>query len=53
MSAHTRFRWRHFQANIILCALCAMRRYARDALRHRDVEERMRERSVWVDHTTR
>jgi transposase-like protein len=40
----------HFQANIILCA---MRRYAGDALRHRDVEERMRERSVWVDHTTR
>jgi transposase, IS6 family len=49
MSAHARFRWRHFQANIILRA---MRRYARDALRHRDVEERMRERSVWVDHTT-
>jgi transposase, IS6 family len=49
MSAHALFRWRHFQANIIRCA---MQRYARDALRHRDVEERMRERSVWVDHTT-
>ena len=48
MSAHALFRWRHFQANII----CAMRRYARGGLRHRDVEERMRERSVWGDHTT-
>jgi transposase-like protein len=49
MSAHALFRGRHCQANIILCAI---RRYARDALRHRDVEECMRERGVWVDHTT-
>jgi transposase-like protein len=49
MSAHALSRWRHFQANIIPCA---MRRYARDALRYGDVEERMRERSMCVDHTT-
>jgi transposase, IS6 family len=41
--------WRHFQADIILCAV---RWYLRDALSHGDVEELLRERGVWVDHTT-
>jgi IS6 family transposase len=32
--------------------LCAVRWYLRYALSYRDVEELMRERGVWVDHTT-
>jgi transposase, IS6 family len=43
------FKWRHFEADIILCAV---RWYLRYALSYRDVEELMRERGVWVDHTT-
>jgi transposase, IS6 family len=43
------FKWRHFQADIILCAV---RWYLRYALSYRDVEELLRERGVWVDHTT-
>ena len=43
------FKWRHFQADIIVCAV---RWYLRYALRYRDVEELLRERGVWVDHTT-
>ena len=43
------FKWRHFQADIILCAV---RWYLRYALSYRDVEELMHERGVWVDHTT-
>jgi transposase, IS6 family len=43
------FKWRHFQANIILCAV---RWYLRYALSYRDVEELLRERGVTVDHTT-
>jgi IS6 family transposase len=43
------FKWRHFEAEIILCAV---RWYLRYALSYRDVEELLRERGVRVDHTT-
>ncbi len=43
------FKWRHFTAEMILCAV---RWYLRYALSYRDVEELMRERGVAVDHTT-
>ncbi|GHO62888.1 hypothetical protein KSC_017800 [Ktedonobacter sp. SOSP1-52] len=43
------FKWRHFQADIIL--LC-VRWYIRYALSYRDLEEMMMERGLQVDHTT-
>ncbi|GHO51465.1 IS6 family transposase [Ktedonospora formicarum] len=43
------FKWRHFQADIIL--LC-VRWYLRYALSYRDLEEIMLERGVHVDYTT-
>ncbi len=43
------FKWRHFEAEIIL--LC-VRWYLRYALSYRDLEEIMRERGLHVDHTT-
>jgi transposase, IS6 family len=43
------FKWRHFEAEIILCTV---RWYLRYALRYRDVEELTHERGVSVDHTT-
>ncbi len=43
------FRWRHFQADIIL--LC-VRWYLRYSLSYRDLEEMMLERGLHVDHTT-
>jgi len=43
------FKWRHFQAEIIL--LC-IRWYLRYALSYRDLEEMMQERGLRVDHTT-
>jgi transposase-like protein len=43
------FKWRHFEDDIILCAV---RWYLRYALSDRDAEELLRERGVWVDHTT-
>jgi IS6 family transposase len=43
------FKWRHFQADIIL--LC-VRWYLRYALSYRDLEEMMLERGMHVDHTT-
>jgi IS6 family transposase len=43
------FKWHHFTAEVILCAV---RWYLRYALSYRDVEELMRERGVVVDHTT-
>jgi transposase-like protein len=43
------FKWRHFEAEIILCAV---RWYLRYTLSYRDVEELLRERGVVVDHTT-
>ena len=49
MSDPSLFKWRHFQADIILCAV---RWYLRYALSYCDVEELLRERGVSVDHTT-
>jgi hypothetical protein len=49
MSDPSLFKWRHFQADIILCAV---RWYLRYALSYRDVEELLRERGVSVDRTT-
>jgi transposase, IS6 family len=43
------FKWRHFQAEIIL--LC-VRWYLRYALSYRDLEEIMLERGLHIDHTT-
>jgi transposase, IS6 family len=43
------FKWRHFEADIILCAV---RWYLRYALSYRDVEELLRERGISIDHTT-
>src|SRR5438045_2118145 len=43
------FKWRHFQAEIIL--LC-VRWYLRSSLSYRDLEEMMLERGLQVDHTT-
>ncbi|BCL80977.1 IS6 family transposase [Ktedonobacteria bacterium brp13] len=43
------FKWRHFEADIIL--LC-VRWYLRYALSYRDLEEMMMERGLHVDHTT-
>lgn len=43
------FKWRHFQAEIIL--LC-VRWYLRYSLSYRDLEEMMLERGLHVDHTT-
>ncbi|GHO90158.1 IS6 family transposase [Reticulibacter mediterranei] len=43
------FKWRHFQAEIIL--LC-VRWYLRYALSYRDLEELMLERGLDIDHTT-
>ena len=43
------FKWRHFEAEIIL--LC-VRWYVRYSLSYRDLEEMMRERGLHVDHTT-
>ena len=43
------FKWRHFQADIIL--LC-VRGYLRYPLSYRDLEEMMRERGLHIDHIT-
>jgi IS6 family transposase len=49
MSTQHPFKWRHFQADILL--LC-VRWYLRYALSYRDLEEMMLERGLSVDHTT-
>lgn len=49
MTAQHPFKWRHFQAEIIL--LC-VRWYLRYALSYRDLEEMMGERGLSVDYTT-
>ena len=49
LSNATPFKWRHFEAEIIL--LC-VRWYLRYALSSRDLEEMMQERGLSVDHTT-
>jgi hypothetical protein len=48
-TTQTLFKWRHFEAEIIL--LC-VRRYLRYALSYRDLEEILLERGLRVDHTT-
>ncbi len=49
MDNSTPFKWRHFEAEMIL--LC-VRWYLRYSLSYRDLEEMMRERGLHVDHTT-
>ena len=49
MSSQNPFKWRHFEAEIIL--LC-IRWYLRYAISYRDLEEMMAERGLLVDHTT-
>ena len=48
MSQSNPFKWRQFEAEIIL--LC-VRWYLRYALSYRDLEEMMLERGLSVDHT--
>ena len=48
MDTSTPFKWRHFQAEIIL--LC-VRWYLRYPLSYRDLEEMMCERGLHIDHT--
>ncbi len=49
MDTRSPFKWRHFEAEIIL--LC-VRWYLKYALSSRDLEEMMRKRGLRVDHTT-
>jgi transposase-like protein len=49
MTKQNPFKWRHFEAEVIL--LC-IRWYLRYALSYRDLEEMMLERGLHVDHTT-
>lgn len=49
MDTSNPFKWRHFQAEIIL--LC-VRWYLRYPLSYRDLEEMMFERGLCIDHTT-
>ena len=44
-----RFKWRHFQGEVILCAVCW---YCRNGVSYRDLEQMMGERGVPVDHST-
>src|SRR5258706_9044577 len=43
------FKWRHFEPEIIVCAV---RWYLRFSLSYRDVEELLTERGLPADHTT-
>src|SRR5512135_1490933 len=49
MNQQSPFKWRHFEADIIL--LC-VRWYLRYSLSYRDLEEMMAERGLSIDHTT-
>ena len=49
MTEQNPFKWRHFQAEIIL--LC-VRWYLRYSLSYRDLEEIMAERGLSIDHST-
>jgi transposase-like protein len=49
MDTSTPFKWRHFEAEIILLNV---RWYLRYPLSYRDLEEMMLERGLHVDHTT-
>lgn len=51
MTLQSPFKWRHFEAEIILLLLC-VRWYLRYSLSYRDLEEMMHERGLSVDHTT-
>ena len=43
------FKWRHFEPQIILCAV---RWYLRFSLSYREVAELLTERGIEVDHST-
>jgi transposase-like protein len=43
------FKWRHFAAEVILCAV---RWYLRYSLSYRDVQELLVERGLEINHTT-
>jgi len=49
MSDSPLFKWRHFEADMMLCAV---RWSLRSALSYGNVEELSWERGVWADHTT-
>lgn len=49
MGQQNPFRWRHFEADSILLRLHWHLRYALSSC---DLEEMMRERGLYVDHTT-
>ncbi len=49
MNKNTPFKWRHFQADLILLNV---RWYLRYSLSYRDLEEMMLDRGLSVDHTT-
>jgi transposase-like protein len=49
MEVQTPFKWRHFEAEIILVCV---RWYLHYSLSYRDLEEMMLERGLRVDHTT-
>ena len=49
MNQQNPFKWRHFEAEIILVCV---RWYLRYSLSYRDLEEMMRERGLQVDHST-
>lgn len=49
MTEQSLFKWRHFEAEIML--LC-VRWYVRYVLSYRDLEELMQERGLHIDHTT-
>jgi transposase-like protein len=49
MSDSSLFKWRHFEADLILCVVRWCLRYV---LSRRDVEELLRERGIFVARTT-
>lgn len=49
MTEQSLFKWRYFEAEIIL--LC-VHWYLRSVLSYRDIEELMQERGLHIDHTT-
>lgn len=49
MKSENKFKWRHFEKDIILLTA---RWYLRYALSYRDLEEMMHERGLSLDHTT-
>jgi transposase, IS6 family len=49
MAEQQSFKWRHFEAEIILVCVSW---YLRSALSYRDLEELILERGLLVDHTT-